>query len=1177
MRTLLTTLFFVGILVILGHWIHSQVRYARGLVRADPHTYVSFAENLAGGHYTVNDPLAALAEARAKETAAANPGQTAATATGLRPGPKWNWSIREDGKTVYTTAIGYPLFQAAVLRLGGKRAALLANIGLWGVIFLFLVLTVWEGSGRGVVAACAAGAGVAMLPWIDPTIQSMVELWREPLFLACLFGAAWLLLRFWRTRGLLEACAMAVLLGYACSVKEANAVYLPAFGLMFLAALFRKPGGNTKAGSVDAPAPDKAKRPAILPRLILPVGFGLLGLTPMFLHNLNSVGHPLMSPQTLRATADVRAANAESDPAAELDVNVVAEPVEVVVVPKVKRGLNLGVQYQMAHAYWWEYSVNPHQSKFWFKWWWFGVAMVGLLWLLRGTIGWRELLGAVVLTGMYAVWGHVEFELWRYDKTTWKPAVENVFQEHKIVTWLLSGAAVLALALSCRRRIGAFLLLLVLTHFALYFSWKNIDFRHMLLAVIVYALCLGVGVFTLTQVVARWLKVAESWRPVCALPLLLLALIPVLDWRPFGGDKEAVFTVGHGVAFGEALAARLEGNPVVFGNRYLSEIADVYTDVPVMRLHELLNLQDEEHDAQTLLEELKAAGHTLYFLDSRDLDPKNREWGIDLSPVDRELLLARHDLSEQWRFPLEAFNLYFPGERPEITLHRLDPRTNDTAEVALDIPRGGAALLELSTREGREGQTFTLSGVPILTADPYQRFHVVPAGVASNASASGTLQFEAEGPGLPDLTKAARLVGWTERIGIQPVTRGTFERTGMFTTYTGFDELIDVRPETPAEVLVPVRSGRNRFSAVGVNATLMPANELVRIAVLRGQRHMSNVFFLVENEAGETWKRPADEVNFFFAVHAAEEGGKGEEEEEEEEGDGKDRDDKETTPKVMDEVKDAKAWRAKLATFTLSTDSPDFYLRLHGLSSQVAQTAFEVAPDDRSTMAIVYGKLASADPATDRSPYRMTLNGEVAKEGVCYASPLRSANRFKHLLQITEPGKPLRLAFEGAGLIDAEIVLVRDRMEIPYGPRMELFPDAFFQPNQDACWTRGDFTLPVPLIPGAKKYTLTLEARDGEPDGQARPVTVRLRSANGDREFGNPETFTLSGERMTHHVTFEDVSVEEAGVFELEFAQDTWSPKRRAEVRGIDDAQELNDDRELGFHLHHFTFEPAWR
>jgi len=1149
------------VLTILGHWIHSQSRYARGLVRADPHTYISFAENLAKGSYTVDDPLASLAEARVRESAGVSNAVENAGG-GLRPGPKWNWSIREDGKTVYTTAIGYPLFQSAVLRLGGKRAALLANIGLWGVIFLFLFLTVWEGSGRGVVAACAAGAGVAMLPWIDPTIQSMVELWREPLFLACLFGAAWLLLRFWRTRGLLEACVMALLLGYACSVKEANAVYLPAYGLIFLVALFRKgkPAGQpeTSVAETGLTAP-QTRRPAIFPRLLLPVVFGLLGLTPMFLHNLNSVGHPLMSPQTLRATTDVRGGNgadsadkadsATNNNAAAENPDGGADNAEVSATPKVKRGLNLGVQYQMAHAYWWEYGVNPRQPKFWFKWWWFGVAMVGLLWLLRGDIGWRELLGAALLTGMYAGWGHFEYELWRYDKTTWKPAVENVFQEHKIVTWLLSGGAVLALAISCRRRIGAFLLLLVLTHFALYFSWKNIDFRHMLLAVIVYAVCLGVGAFALSQVLARWCKVPKDWRPVFALPLLLAALVPVLEWRPFGGDRKGAFTVEHGVAFGDALSSRLDQQPIVFGNRYLSEIADVYTDVPVMRLHELLKLKDDKRDAQDLLEEMKQAGHTLYFLESRDLDPKNREWGIDFSRVDRELLLARHDLNEQWRFPVGEFNLYFPGEHPELVLHRLDERTNTAGRVDLEVPRGGAAFLELSTRDGREGQTYKLDGRVIPVDDPFQRFHVVEDGHDAG-NRSNTLPFEATGPALPDLSKAAKLIGWNERIAVPALSRGTFEATGMFKTYTGFDELRGALVDAPAEVIVPVRNDSNRFTVVGVNATVMPANELVRIAVMRGQRKMSNTFFMVENAEGERWQRTADEVNFFYALHPS-----GEVEAKEEGA--------------------AQARRAALETLKLSTSSPDFFPRLNGLSSEVAQTTFEVAPDERSTMAIVYGRLASDDPAAEKGEYRMRLNGEVTKKGFCYASPLRSANRFKHLIRVAEPGKPLNLSFEGAGLIDADIVLVRDRMEIPYGPRMELFPEAFFQPNQEACWTRGTFVLPVPLIPGARKYTLTLKARDGEPDGKARPVTVRLRDKNGP--WGESKTITLAAERSTHHVTFEDIQVDRAGVFELAFEQETWSPKRRAEAREIQSEQERGDDRELGFHLHHLIFEPAWR
>lgn len=1094
-RGILLTLIFLGVVAVLGHWVGQQARFARGIVRADPHTYVSFAEQLAEGRYVVDHPLAKLAADHLPPSSEA-----------LRPGPRWNWSIRPDGKTVYTTAIGYPLFQAAVIKIGGVRAAVYANLGLWTAVFLMLFLLVWEGTGRSWAAAVAAGAALVALPWIEDTMQIMVEPWREPLFLFCLFAAGWLLLRFGRTGGLLAACVMALFLGLACSVKEANAIYLPAFGLLYLHSLFRKP----------------IRERGWFVRLLLPVICGLIGLAPMFAHNLSSSGHPLISPQTVRATETVREQAAELGRNAGEKEGADAQeaPAEKEVAPKEEKGLILGVQYQMAHAYWWQYSRT---TKRWFTWWWFSLAMAGLLWFLRGRFAWAELLAVAGLTGIYTVWGLIEYELWFKNAEVWFPGVHHKFQN--AVTWGLSALAVGALAVFTRRRLGAFLLLLVLSHFALYFSWKNIDFRHMLLACVVYALCLGTGAYAVTTFLAERLRVPEAWRPVCVLAPLVAVMVFAFQWRPAPKGSQ-IFSVEDGVSFGADLDAKLEGeSPILFGNRFMSEVADFYSNVPVLRLHELFNLTNGIDGVQALLGEFEDKGHTLYYLDSADLDPKNRERGIDFARVDLAMFRDVFDCVPVWSFPAAEYRLFFGGERANLSLYRLSPRTGLARQATLEVPRGGASFLQLIPRGHHEDMRAEIDGRTLDLRDPMRLFHPLPATPQGERLLIGL-----EGEGVPDPKVEARLLDWSEGIGVPSVSRELVEASGLYVTHTGYQEL-----RNPTPYLLPVREVPDGFTLFKFSAVLVPTNPF------RGQeinvKGAADSFVTLTTESGETWRRAGNESTFVFPLP---EGG--------------------TTGQV-----------ARVDTFVLGhTDTTNYVLRVNGIRSELARQRLSVQTDERTTMAILYGRLAAAKPDAEKGPYAIRLGEALVREGTCYTNPGRSVNDIKQLLPVDEPGRRYELVVEGAGLIEPEVVLVRDRFEIPYGPRMELFPDAFHQPNHGAVWSKGRFAIPVPLIPGATRYTLTLDGADGEPDGRVRPLTLTLK--------GQTKILSMTTSRTKHHVTFEDVQVDKAEVAELTFEMETWSPKRRAERRGLEEAiADLKDDRELGFRLFRFIWEPAWR
>jgi hypothetical protein len=257
----------------LGWYLGEGLHRRTDMVTADPYYYLRFARNLADGKFHIDGVVSELTRQYAE---APPPGKAA-------NGPIWNSSIKSDGRMVYTIAMGYPLWLSLMLKLGGMGLCTISNYLLWAVVFTLVFFFVREALGRTFPAAVAGACAAMMLPVLDyRTFAQMTYLWREPLFFTCLLTALFGYARFMRTHKIRPLLFMAFALGYACSIKEANALHLPVFGLALIL------------------TPDFRKQHMIRRILLMGVVF-LIGASPILIQNYLASGNPLRSLQTIRA------------------------------------------------------------------------------------------------------------------------------------------------------------------------------------------------------------------------------------------------------------------------------------------------------------------------------------------------------------------------------------------------------------------------------------------------------------------------------------------------------------------------------------------------------------------------------------------------------------------------------------------------------------------------------------------------------------------------------------------------------------------------------------------------------------------------------------------------------------------------------------------------------------
>ncbi|NCC50973.1 MAG: hypothetical protein EOM20_07120 [Spartobacteria bacterium] len=318
-----------------------------GMVWGDSYTYACFARLLARGHFYFDGPAGEAFAVVAEQ------GRDVRS-------PVWNSNILPNGRTVYTVAMGYPLFLSGMLRLGGTWLLIHANLILLTLMLLLAGLVVWEGLGRSRRAFIVAAATMLLIPRLSATTFTQFSyLWREPLFFSCILLGCYAFLRFVRSAHSRWLFLMAFVMGYACAVKEANIIYVPWMGLLTLCsgAFWRRT--------------DKV-------RIILVCAICFFaGVAPLLIQNTISTGNPLLSAQTIR----------ETDP-------------EVT-----SRGMGLSAANTSTTL---RNYIDIYSRKSWFAWPWLLLAAAGVVLTARYPVG-RLLLGlglAHIL--LYCQWGNAE-------------------------------------------------------------------------------------------------------------------------------------------------------------------------------------------------------------------------------------------------------------------------------------------------------------------------------------------------------------------------------------------------------------------------------------------------------------------------------------------------------------------------------------------------------------------------------------------------------------------------------------------------------------------------------------------------------------------------------------------------------------------------------------------------
>jgi hypothetical protein len=211
------------LLVFLGGLLHTALPMLRtytGVVWGDAYTYVTTARHLARGHIYLDGPLADLLAAQER------PDQNVWE-------PIWNHSIRPNGKTVSTHVVGLSSFFIGRITDGWDLAFCacepVSSLDLHGLT----ALVIWEGLDRSRSGAMIGALVGLLMPWTQlSTFAQFAYLWREPLFYNCLMIGCYAFLRFLHTRHLRWLPILGFVLGYACAIKEANAIYLAAFGTL---------------------------------------------------------------------------------------------------------------------------------------------------------------------------------------------------------------------------------------------------------------------------------------------------------------------------------------------------------------------------------------------------------------------------------------------------------------------------------------------------------------------------------------------------------------------------------------------------------------------------------------------------------------------------------------------------------------------------------------------------------------------------------------------------------------------------------------------------------------------------------------------------------------------------------------------------------------------------------
>ncbi len=540
----------------------------------DAYTYVNYARLLAAGKVVIDGPIRELLDPYIKELVGAIT-------------PIWNTALLPDGRWVYTVAPGYPLFLAAMYRIGGQVLMVHANLVLQATTLILFSLLIFQALRRERWAGWVTVTGVLFFLSLNiGTQHQFVHLWREPWIFTLLLGAAAAFAQVERYPRLYWLIPL--LLGMACAVKESCILYAGWMGIaLLLHPVFR--------------ARPQMKRDILLGALLFAVG-----CSPLLLQNWYLTGRPWTSLYVLRETSQFSLTDTGA-------------------------GLSAGNMFTTLQRYLDLYRPLKHLMIPYF---------------------------------LLAAWG-----------------------------WLRYRSAPITLLM-----LGWFIL-----HLVLHLQWRNADFRHMYFINFPLTFLAALGVHALLNALST--RITRIDLRALGYPALAAGMLVVI----IGNQPLAA---AYGFAMRKQMAAEIvehvDPEGIILANRPLRDVLGTYSDLHVIRFHELLSALGLE--PATLTREMLQAETPVYFTDAPDGDPQRFMRRIDMGVMDWRYLNQGSDLHPVQHFEQGTGVARLHNNTP-FTLYRLKPWTNSVVEKQFEIPPAGAAFLHMNPKGLEEDLVIELDGV----------------------------------------------------------------------------------------------------------------------------------------------------------------------------------------------------------------------------------------------------------------------------------------------------------------------------------------------------------------------------------------------------------------------------------------------------------------------------------
>lgn len=674
--------------------------------------------------------------------------------------------------------------------------------------------------------------------------------------------------------------------------------------------------------------------------------------------------------------------------------------------------------------------------------------------------------------------------------------------------WALA-LALLGAVLGLRHLLGRTLLGIAAIHFVLYTQWGNADLRQSYFFNVPYLFFLVYGPFAVGEWLSRrangrgrpWLHAGQ----VAVLAVLVVAPYPQV-WRP-PANRDSVLLYADARRLVAAIDSQIPREALLLSNRSVRDVLGAFSDRSFIRLSELYNLRPDR-DVHPLLAPLAQAGR-LYFLDNVDRDP-HYLYRANRTRIDQETLLDRYRLEPVAAWDRDAYRLGDMVDQPRLTLYRVAPWEGASGRRELAVPPEGAAFLFANRRSAWTNLALELDGraVPVPEGGGYY-CPVSDWTLGTNATVAWRSRDGSPVPPLDDLA----FVGWNQSVTIDLGLDAVPRDPPYFPD--GQDDMTHHAPWrlVPGEfrLRLPVFAQPGTFWA----CTLIPVSikERIEIAGPSGEKR-------------ETLPR-ADRV--WFSVSEG----------------------------------DLGAEQQPVSTNAL------FGFRLQSNTS-LRVTAVQLFPCSRS---LVFdplpesrgfywsGRIVYDQTDANARPWSMLREGVVVETGL--AQPWAERNQMENFGEFPRDPAPVRLDFQGAGVVEAEQGQVGEELElrldrstanlIVHGTYHGMERDE----NKEAfCWTTDLLRVGVPLTPGAKGYRLRLDAQDGHPHA---PRELEIL-------FGEASTRLLLEPGRREYDCILPASGKDWGMATLAFRIPTWQPSA---VLGS------GDSRDLGFRFYGLDWRPV--